>query len=174
MSRTKPVPKEALRAWLRKVFSCCDPWDLEDALGIELGAEDDENAAVEYAVNKYTDTLYPVIFDHFESVPYMTGHDEDGFELLGHDFLYGEAFELDYDIYESYMDEVNEYQLGDVYYLVITGEIVHCKSFHFKSRSVEFTHTYLVETSKDGEVDMEIDPFTVCEAFDSIIELKED
>ena len=174
MSKAKPVPKEALRAWLRKIFSYCDTWDLEDALGIETGADDDENTAVEYAVNKYIDDLYPVIFDHFESVPYMTGHDEDGDGFFEHDFLYGEAFEFDYDIPESYMDGVNEYQLCDAYYLVITGEIVHCKSFHFKSRSVEFTHTYLVETSTDGEVDTDIDPFNVCEIFDSIIDSKED
>ena len=173
MSKAKPVPKEALRAWLRKIFSYCDSWDLEEALGIDLCAEDDENAVVEYAVDKYIDDLYPVVFDHFEIKPSFSGHDEEG-EYMEHDYFNGGAIEIDYLDMESYSDGVTEYELFDVIYLVETGEILHCIRFHFSSISVEFTHEYLVETSEDRDVNMDIDPFNVFNAFDNIINSKED
>lgn len=156
------VSEETFGEWLRTIFSLCYEGDLEELFGEEAGDED----LIDYVVDYYAAGLYPKIFEHFEYKPYMSGHDECG-EFFEHSYLYGDVFELDYQMSESCLDGTSEYDLYDVYYLVSTGEIVHCMSFHFKSQLVEFTHEYLVSEAKEGEDCL--DACNVCQAFDAII-----
>lgn len=156
------ISKEAFRELIRKIFSLCSEQDLWELFGDEKPEEE----ILDYAVDYYTDNLYPEIFEHFEYKPYMSGHDECG-EFFEHSYLYGEVFELDYQMCESCSDGTSEYDLYDVYYLVSNGEIVHCMSFHFKSQLVEFTHEYLVNEAKEGED--YLDACRVCQAFDAIV-----
>ena len=165
---SESISKETLREWLKKIFMLCDTWDLEDSLRHEFDENDDEEAVAEYAADFYIDDLYPLIFDHFEFRPYMSGHDEDG-EFPEHEFLYGDAFELDFSEWEHTFSGDMECALNEVFYLVDNGEIAHCMSFHFKSRSVEFTHEYeLEEVTGDNTW---LDASNVCAIFDGIIKM---
>ncbi len=167
---SETVSKEMLKEWLKKVFALCHPRDLEDVLEYEPYGDFDDEDLVEYAADKYVDDLYPVIFDHFKFRPYMSGHDEEA-TFFEHEYLYGDVLELDSLNVESYTDGVTEYDLWDVFYLVATGDVVHCMSFHFKSRTVEFTHEFLVDEASEDD---DIDAYAVCELFDSIIDPKEE
>ena len=66
------ISKETFRELIRKIFSLCSEQDLWELFGDEIPAEE----ILDYAVDYYTDNLYPEIFEHFEYKPYMSGHDE--------------------------------------------------------------------------------------------------
>ena len=154
--------KDDVEKWLRKIFALCNPWDLEDALGYEHTEEDEEeDGLIDYAVDYYLDDVYPKIFDHFELHPYMSGHDETGCKFFEHEYLLGMSLELDYSDCESYLDDVNEYQLNEVFYLVENGDVARCMSFHFKTSTVELTHEYELETLKE-ENGYWLDSYNIC------------
>ena len=160
--------KEDVEKWLRKIFSLCDPWDLEEYLEYKpTEADEEEDGLIDYAVDYYLDDVYPNIFDYFEMHPYMSGHDETGEAFFEHEYLFGDSLELDYNDNESYLDDVTEYQLNEVYYLVENGDVVKCMSFHFKSQLVEFTHEYELMRLEEGD-GYYLNPYNVCDVLNDI------
>ncbi len=161
-SMAEMYTRDDVEKWLRKIFSLCDPCDLEEYLEYEYTeADEEEDGLIDYAVDYFLDDIYPNIFDYFEMHPFLSGHDENGDEFFEHEYLLGESLELDYDNWEWYADDVNEYWLNEVYYLVENGDVAQCMSFRFKSQLVEFTHEYEVKTLKEGDGYV-LDSYSVC------------